>query len=271
MDFSNFTTESILDLVNQYGVPLLKAILILVIGFWVIGWITRIVKKGLAKSKLDITLQKFIGDLVNILFKVVLFITVLDIFGVQTTSLVAILGAAGLAVGLALQGSLSNFAGGVLLLLFKPFKVGDLIETQGHLGHVRAISIFVTKLITPDNKIVYVPNGPLSNGDITNYSEDGKLRVDLVVGIGYGEDIKKAREVIMAAMESHPKVLKEPAPSVNVLELGDSSVNLAVRPYATPADYWDVYFGITEAAKIALDEAGIEIPFPQRVVHQAAG
>ena len=269
MDFSNFSADQIMNMVSTYGMPLLKAILILIIGFRIIAWISKLVRKGLAKSGLDTTLQKFIGDLVSALLKVVLFITILDIFGVKTTSLVAILGAAGLAIGLALQGSLANFAGGVLLLLFKPFKVGDLIDAQGHFGEVQNISIFVTKILTPDNKTVYIPNGPLSNGDITNVSEDGKLRVDLVVGIGYNENIKKAKDVIMQVMESDPKVLKDPAPSVNVLELADSSVNLAVRPFATPADYWDVYFGITEKVKIALDEAGIEIPFPQRVIHNA--
>ena len=247
---------------------ILKALLVLIIGFWLIGWITRLVRKGLDRSKIDTTVSKFLGDMVNVLLKAILFITVLGIFGVETTSLIAILGAAGLAVGLALQGSLSNFAGGVLILLFKPFKVGDLVEAQGHLGHVQAISIFVTKLLTPDNKIAIIPNGPLSNGDIINYSEEGKLRVDLVAGISYNADIRKAKEVIMKVMEEDPKVLSAPAPSVNVLELADSSVNLAVRPYATPADYWDVYFGILEKTKIALDEAGIEIPFPQVVVHR---
>ena len=171
---------------------------------------------------------------------------------------------------MALQGSLGNFAGGVLILLFKPFKVGDLIEGQGHIGHVKSISIFVTKLLTPDNKIAIIPNGPLSNGDVLNYSEEGKLRVDLVCGISYDANIKQAKEVAMKVMQEDPKVLKDPAPSVNVLELADSSVNLAIRPYATPADYWDVYFGIQEKVKVALDEAGVEIPFPQMVVHRTS-
>ena len=147
--------------------------------------------------------------------------------------------------------------------------MGDLIEGQGHTGFVKDINIFVTTIITPDSKTVIIPNGPLANDSITNYSTLDSLRVDLVVGVGYGENLAQARKVIMEVMESDPKVLKDPAPSVNVLELGDSSVNLAVRPFATVADYWDVYFGITEKAKIALDEAGIEIPFPQRVIHQA--
>ncbi|MCI4666575.1 MAG: mechanosensitive ion channel [Bacteroidia bacterium] len=251
-----------------YVPKILLALLLLVIGNAIINRVVKLIRKIINDRGLDESLKGFLGDMVNFALKAALIIAVLGIVGIETTSLVAVLGAAGLAVGLALQGSLSNFAGGVMILIFKPFKVGDLIQAQGHVGHVQEISIFVTKLMTPDNKLVIIPNGPLSNGDITNFSSLGKLRVDLVIGIGYNEDIKKAREVIMAAMKSDPKVLEDPAPSVSVLELADSSVNLAVRPYATPADYWDVYFGTYENAKIALDEAGIEIPFPQRVVHE---
>ena len=205
----------------------------------------------------------------SILLKVAVLLAAAEAVGIPTASLAVIFGAAGLAIGLALQGSLSNFAGGVMILLFKPFKTGDLITAQGHTGNVKAINIFVTTLITPDNKTVIIPNGPLSNGDITNFTTDGKIRVDLVVGIGYGEDIKKAREVLLQMMNHHPLVLETPAPSVNVLELADSSVNLAVRPFCKPADYWDVYFGVTEGAKEVLDANSIEIPFPQRVIHNA--
>jgi small conductance mechanosensitive channel len=265
----NFDFEKIIPLIQEWGLKLLGAIVVLIIGFWIAGRITNLVKKGLEKRKLSPELNSFLGSMVNVLLKVIVLLAAADVVGIEVTGLVALLGAAGLAVGLALQGSLANFAGGVMILLFKPFKTGDLVSAQGHTGVVQAINIFVTTLLTPDNKTVILPNGPLSNGDITNFTTDGKLRVDLVVGIGYGEDIKKAREVIMAAMESNPKVMKAPAPSVNVLELADSSVNLAVRPWATPADYWDVYFGVTEDAKEALDKAGIEIPFPQRVMHQA--
>jgi len=187
--------------------------------------------------------------------------------GIETTSFVAILGAAGLAVGLALQGTLSNFAGGILLLLFRPYKVGDLVETQGRLGEVREIQIFTTILATPDNKMAIIPNGPIMNGEIVNYTALGKIRVDLVMGISYGADIRKAKEVLLQVMNAHPKVLKDPAPFVGVSELGDSAVNLAVRPHADPADYWDVYFDIYEQGKIALDDHNIEIPFPQVDVH----
>jgi small conductance mechanosensitive channel len=256
-------------MVIEWGGKILLAVVALIIGFWIVGRITGLVRKGLASRKIEPSLQGFLSGLVNVLLKVAVFISVASMVGIETTSFVAILGAAGLAVGLALQGSLANFAGGVLILLFKPFKVGDLIEGQGHTGFVKDINIFVTTITTPDSKTVIIPNGPLANDSITNYSTLDSLRVDLVVGVGYGENLAQARKVIMEVMESDPKVLKNPAPSVNVLELGDSSVNLAVRPYATVADYWDVYFGITEKAKIALDEAGIEIPFPQRVMHQA--
>jgi len=190
--------------------------------------------------------------------------------GIQTTSFVAILGAAGLAVGLALQGTLGNFAGGVLILLFKPYKVGQLIEAQGHIGWVHEIQIFVTILTTPENKTVIIPNGAISNGNITNYSTLGKIRIDMVFGISYGSDIKKAKTVLENVMKEHPKALKDPAPFVGVLALGDSAVNLAVRPYSAPEDYWDVYFDVYEKGKIALDEASISIPFPQMDVHMKA-
>lgn len=261
--------DKIFAIVSEYAIPALKAIAILIIGFWIAGRVTKLVVKAIDRKGLSPELKSFLGSLVSVLFKVVVLLAAAQAVGIEVTGLIALLGAAGLAVGLALQGSLANFAGGVMILLFKPFKVGDLITAQGHTGVVQAINIFITTLLSPDNKTIIIPNGPLSNGDITNLTTDGKLRVDLVVGIGYGEDIKKAREVLMAAMESNPKVMKNPAPSVNVLELGDSSVNLAVRPWATPADYWDVYFGVTEESKEALDKVGIEIPFPQRVVHQA--
>ncbi|MEM9687364.1 MAG: mechanosensitive ion channel domain-containing protein, partial [Bacteroidota bacterium] len=187
--------------------------------------------------------------------------------GVKTASFAVIIGAAGLAIGLALQGSLSNFAGGVLIMVFRPFKIGDLVEAQGELGNVKEIQIFTTTLVTPDNKTAIIPNGALSNGNIVNYSAEGKIRVDLIVGISYGSDIKKAREVLMTVMEEDDKVLADPAPGVFVAELADSAVNLAVRPYTTVEDYWDVYFGILEKCKMALDAAQIEIPFPQRDVH----
>lgn len=263
-----FNSEN-LDLVTSYGLKFLGAILVLIVGFWIARRLSNVVRKALQQRNLSVELQGFLGGMVSVLLKVAVLLAAAETAGFNTTSLVVIFGAAGLAVGLALQGSLANFAGGVMILLFKPFKVGDLITAQGHTGNVKEINIFVTTLLTPDNKTVIIPNGPLSNGDITNFTTDGKIRVDLVIGIGYGEDIKQARETLLTAMRNTPKVLASPEPSVNVLELADNSVNLAVRPWADPADYWDVYFGVTEACKEALDNAGIDIPYPQRVIHNA--
>ncbi|MBT8253379.1 MAG: mechanosensitive ion channel, partial [Bacteroidia bacterium] len=218
------------------------------------------------KANYEESLQKFLVNLLGWVFKILLILAILAKLGVETTSFAAVLAAAGLAVGLALQGSLANFAGGVLLMIFKPIKVGDLIQAQGELGVVKEIEIFTTKLITPGNKLAIIPNGALSNGNILNYSAEGKLRVDLTIGVSYDSDIKRTKEVLMNVLASNPKVLQDPAPTVNVSELADSSINFAVRPWSTVADYWDVYFGTTEECKKALDAAGIEIPFPHHVL-----
>ncbi len=247
------------------AVNVIVAFLILIIGFWLVKKVVKITKKVMSKSGVDETLQKFLGDLIGWGLKILIFITAISQVGVETTSFIAILGAAGLAVGLALQGALANFAGGALIMIFKPFKVGDLIEAQGEIGTVKEIQIFVTKLISPGNKLVIVPNGILSNGNIKNYTELGMLRVDLIFGVSYDADIKKTKEVLLNVMLNNSKVLKDPAPSVNVSELADSSVNFAVRPWATPENYWSVYFGIIEECKYALDRAGIEIPYPHQV------
>ena len=215
----------------------------------------------------NVSLIGFISSLTNIGLKALLLISVAGMIGIQTTSFIAVLGAAGLAIGLALQGTLANFAGGVMVLIFKPYKVGDLIQAQGHLGVVKEIHIFVTTLLSPEKKTIIIPNGAISNGDITNFTTEGEIRVDMTFGISYESNIKKAKEVLLKVMESHPKVLKDPAPFVGVSELADSSVNLAVRPHAKPEDYWTVYFDVYENGKIALDEAGITIPFPQMDVH----
>jgi small conductance mechanosensitive channel len=254
------------ELIIEYAPRFLLAIVVLIAGFWLAGRLKKVMNKTLKHRQMEPALRTFFADMVNILVKAMVVISAASMVGVETTSFVALLGAAGLAVGLALQGSLANFAGGVLILLFKPFRVHDLIEAQGFLGHVTAVNLFVTTLKTLDSKTVIVPNGPLAGGNITNFTTIGYLRVDLVIGISYNADIRQAKDLIMRILEEDEKVLKDPAPSVNVLELADSSVNLAVRPYATTTDYWDVYFGVTEKVKLALDEAGIEIPFPQRVV-----
>lgn len=254
-----------IDFVIEYGPKVLGAILIYIIGSWIVKKIIGTARKVMSKSSYDESLQRFLLNMATWALKVLLIIIVISTLGVDVTTFAAVIAAAGLAVGLALQGSLSNFAGGVLIMIFKPYRIGDLIEAQGVLGVVKEIEIFTTKLTTPENKLAIVPNGAMANGNIINYTEEGKIRVDTVVGVGYGEDIKKTKEVLMEVLTSNPKVLSEPAPSVNVMELADSSVNFAVRPYCKPEHYWDVYFATYEGAKLALDAAGIEIPYPHSV------
>ncbi len=260
-----------IELAKEFGPKLITAILIYLIGSWVIKKIVKATGKMMAKSKYEESLQKFLLNLISWALKIFLIITVISTLGIETTSLAAVIAAAGLAIGLALQGSLSNFAGGVLLLIFKPYKIGDLIEAQGALGVVKEIEIFTTKLVTPDNKLTIVPNGAMANGNIVNYTAEGMMRVDTTIGVGYGEDIKEAKEVLLEVLTSNPQVLKDPAPSVNVSNLGDSSVDFAVRPFCKPEDYWDVYFATLENCKLALDKAGIEIPYPHAVEIQKEG
>ena len=259
------------NLIVEFAPKLLAAILIWIIGSWIIKLILRGIKRVLSKGEYDESLKKFLVNLTNWILKVVLVVVVLGTVGVETTSFAAILAAAGLAIGMALQGSLGNFAGGVLIMIFKPFKIGDLIEAQGELGVVKEIEIFTTKLTGITNREIIIPNGALSNGNIINYTSEGTRRVDLVYGVSYDSDIKQTKEVMMNVISSHPKVLKDPAPAVTVLELADSSVNFAVRPWCKVDDYWDVYFDVTENMKIALDAAGIEIPYPHQVEIQKKG
>lgn len=257
--------EKLKVLVIEYTPNILMALAILIVGLFLIKIVVSSTKKIMAKRGIDVTLQQFLGNLLGWILKIVLFITVIAKLGVATTSFAAILAAAGLAVGLALQGSLANFAGGVLIMIFKPIKVGDLVEAQGEIGVVKEIEIFTTKLTGLSNKEIIIPNGSLSNGTIINYSTEGTRRVDLVFGVSYDADIKQTKEVLMNVLTSHAKVLKTPAPAVTVTELADSSVNFAVRPWCKTEDYWDVYFDVTENTKIALDKAGIEIPYPHQV------
>ena len=254
-----------IDFITEFGPKLIGAILIYIVGSWIIKRIIRAVRNVMTKLDYDKSLQKFLLNLAKWALTIFLIITVISTLGVETTSFAAVIAAAGLAIGLALQGSLSNFAGGVLLIIFKPYKIGDLIEAQGVLGSVKEIEIFTTKLVTPQNKLAIIPNGAMANGNIINYTAEGKMRVDTTVGVDYGSDIKKTKEVLLAMLKANPLVLEDPAPSVNVEELADSSVNLAVRPFCKPEDYWDVYFGTIEGTKEALDKAGIEIPYPHEV------
>ncbi len=259
--------EKAQELILELGPKLILSIVVLVVGLWVISRLTKVARKIMTSHKVNISLIGFVSSLVNIGLKVMLLVSVAGMIGIQTTSFIAVLGAAGLAVGLALQGTLANFAGGVMVLIFKPYKVGDLIQAQGHLGVVKEIHIFVTILLSPESKTIIIPNGAISNGDITNFTTEGKIRVDMTFGISYESNIKRAKDILLEVMRSHPKVLQTPAPFVGVSELGDSSVNLAVRPHTIPQHYWDVYFDVYEQGKIALDQGGITIPFPQVDVH----
>lgn len=263
--------EKGVNFIVEYGPKVLGAILIYLIGSWVVGRIVKGLRKVMKRLKYEESLQRFLMNLISWGLRIILIVVVVSALGVDVTMFAAIFAAAGLAVGLALQGSLSNFAGGVLVMIFKPFRLGDLVETQGVLGVVKDIDILNTKLVTPQNKLAILPNGAIANGNIINYTAEGKMRVDTVIGVSYDSDIKKTKEVLLEVLTSNPMVLKDPAPSVNVLELADSSVNFAVRPFCKPEDYWDVYFATHEGCKLALDRAGIEIPFPHQVeIHKNA-
>ena len=255
------------ELAAEYGPKFILAIVVLIVGLRAIKWVSKLILVIFEKREVDPTLRPFVLNLLDWILKAMLFISVAAMIGIETTSFVAIVGALGLAVGFALQGTLGNFAGGVMLLLFKPYKVGDLIDVNGHLGEVEEIQIFVTKLITPDGKVKIIPNGSISNESCTNYSSFGTRRVDLTIGVSYSSDLKKAREVLLKVMNDHPLVLEEPAPLVGVLELADSAVSLAVRPWTNAENYWDVHFDILEFGKEALDREGISIPFPQQDVY----
>ncbi|MDU8886619.1 mechanosensitive ion channel [Yeosuana sp. MJ-SS3] len=264
MDLEKLTTKG-LELATEYGIKILAAIIIWIIGSWVIKKMLKGTKAIMIKRDFDESLQKFLLNLLGWTFKILLVLVILAKLGIETTSFAAILAAAGLAVGLALQGSLGNFAGGVLLMIFRPIKIGDLIEAQGEIGVVKEIEIFTTKLTGLSNKEIIIPNGALSNGNIVNYSTEGTRRVDLVFGVGYDSDIKQTKNVLMNVLTSHPRILKDPVPSVTVMELADSSINFAVRPWCKTEDYWTVYFDVTENTKEALDAAEIEIPYPHHV------
>ena len=261
--------NSLIDFVFYNGPKVLGAIMVWIVGIWVIKLVLRALRLLFEKSKMEGSLKSFLYSLVSILLKLMLGINVLGMLGIEMTSFIALLGAAGLAFGMAMSGTLQNFAGGVMLLVFKPVKVDDLITAQGYSGTVKEIQIFVTVLLSPDNKTVILPNGVLANNEITNYATEGTIRVDLEFGIAYDASMDTAKKVLLDLMKAHPLVLKNPASFVGVESLGDSSVNLAVRPYTKPKDYWEVYFDVYEQGKKALDAHKIEIPFPQHVILQA--
>ena len=256
-----------LPLLLQYGSQALLALVTLLVGWWVIGRITVGVHLLLEKRTVDRTLHGFIGALVGIGLKVLLVVSVAGMVGVETASFIALIGAAGLAVGLALQGSLGNFAGGMLIIILRPFRAGEYIEAQGVAGTVESIQIFHTILLSPDNKTIIVPNGSLSNGNVINYSRQPTRRVDLNIGIDYGDNVKQARDILLSLARADERVLKDPEPAVWLVSLGDNSVNLSLRMWAKTEDYWGVYWSIIELAKERFDEEGITIPFPQRTLH----
>lgn len=260
-------TQQITELATTHGLKLLSALVALWIGWKIVNLLCKGLRKWFDKTDFDEALETFVHSLVSMGLKVILVVTCAGIAGFPTTSFVAILGAAGLAVGMALSGTLQNFAGGVLILILKPFKVGDFIETMGHSGKVRSIQIFNTVINTGDNKRIILPNGPVATGSLINYSAENKRRVDFIFGIGYDDNIDQAKSVLMSLIEADSRIDKDPAPLIAVHALADNSVNLAVRVWTNSSDYWGVFFELTENVKKTFDKEGISFPYPQTDVH----
>jgi len=263
----NEWTEPIVDWLTMYGLKVVGALAILVVGRILVGILARALRRVLRKANTDETLARFVTNLSRALLFTFVIIAAISALGVETTSFIAVLGAIGLAVGLALQGSLANFASGVMLIIFRPFKRGDYVEAGGKAGTVEEIAIFSTVFKTPDNCRVIVPNGEIIGGPITNYSALESRRIDLVIGVSYQDDLKKARDILERLIGEDSRILKDPAPQVAVAELADNSVNFVVRPWVKSPDYWAVRFDLTEKIKVTFDAEGISIPFPQRDVH----
>jgi small conductance mechanosensitive channel len=259
-------SNKVMEYLTSYGMKVLAAIVILVLGRWVAKFLTRVAKASMTKAKTDPTLISFLDKLIYISLMAIVIISALIKLGVNPAGMMAALGAAGLAIGLALQGGLSNFAAGILIIFFRPFKVGDLIEAADAVGTVRSIELFTTTLITLDNKTVIIPNSQLTSDKIVNFTETRDLRMDLVFGAGYGDNIDLVKEACLSVLKNDKRVLASPAPFVGVIEHGDSSINYAVRPWVKATDYWDVYFDIHENIKKAFDEKGVNIPYPHREV-----
>jgi len=262
-----FASADLMPMLSDWVIKIVIALLIYLIGKWIAKRITNIVKKLMNARDVDPTLVNFLSNVVYAILLVAVILAALDTLGLPVTSLIAIVGAAGLAVGLALKDSLGNFASGVMLVMFRPFKKGDFVEVAGVAGSVEEIRIFSTTLTTPDNKLIIIPNGQVASGTITNYSANDQRRVDLVFGVGYDDDLKVTREVLTRLCAEHPKVLDDPETKIFVMNLGDSSVDFAVRPWAKTEDYWTVYSDLLEQAKVELEAAGCNIPYPQTDVH----
>lgn len=252
---------------TTYSIKILGVLVILLLGLWAAKFLTRLMKRVMTARNVEPTLVSFCGNLVQSALLIFVVVGALANLGFQTTSIIAVLGAAGLAIGLALQASLSNLAAGVMILMFRPFKAGDYIEGAGVAGEVHGLHLFTTRLLTPDNKTIFVPNGRLMNDNITNFSREPNRRMDLVIGISYHADLPHAKALLRQILETDPRVLPEPAHRIGVLALAESSVNLAVRPWVRQEDYGEFYFDLLEKIKLSFDAAGIAIPFPQREIH----
>jgi len=261
----DFNTENVLALILEYGVPVIKAILIYIIGAFLIKRVVKLTGKIMVKRDYELTLQKFLINIISWVLWILLIVAIIGTLGVETSGFAAILAAMGLAIGLALQGSLSNFAGGVLLLLFKPFKVGDTVEAQGITGTISEIDILQTKVITFQRKLAIIPNGPLLNGNIINHDGTGILRCEAVIGVSYDADIPKVKQAMLELCKKNPLVLEDPAPVIQVAANADSSININVRPYTLSNDVWTVYWYLQENFKPTLDALGVEIPYPHQV------
>lgn len=259
--------ETMVEGVSQFGLQIVAAIAVFIVGRWIARRISGLLERGLQRAGTDPTLVGFFRNIAYFGLLIMVIIAAVGQLGVQTTSFIAVLGAAGLAVGLALQGSLANFAAGVLMIIFRPFKAGDFIDAAGTAGVVEEIELFTTRMRTPDNKTIIIPNAQITAGTITNFSARDTRRLDLVFGVSYGDDLDKVKQVINQVLEEEPRLLKEPEPLIGILELGDSSVDIAVRPWVQSIDYWPVFFALQEAMKKRFDQEGINIPFPQRDVH----
>lgn len=261
------TINTIKTYALEFGIKLAGAVVALIIGLWIIKILINGLGKLMKKRNVDDSLQPFLRSLLGAILKAMLVISVLSMMGIEMTSFVAILGAAGLAVGMALSGTLQNFAGGVMILIFKPFKVGDVVEAQGYIGSVYEIQIFNTILKTPDNKHIIIPNGGLATGSLVNFSKEETRRVDWTFGIGYGDDTEKAKAVLLNLINNDERILKDPEPFIAVSELADSSVNFTVRAWVNAADYWGVFFAMNENVYKTFDKEGLNIPYPQMDVH----
>jgi small conductance mechanosensitive channel len=265
--FLGYDYKEITQILVKIGTNLLVASIIFFVGFWIANMVSKTLRKLLEKSSIDTGLVTFLTSLASILMKVLVIITGINQLGIEMTSFVALLGAAGLAIGMAFSGTLSNFAGGVMILIFKPFKVGDFINTQGEMGIVKEIQIFNTYLTTTDNKIIILPNGPIANGNIINFTKAESRRVDFSYGIAYGDDLKLAKDTLMNFIKEDKRILKEPEPFIGLGSLGDSSVNITVRVWTKTEDYWPVFFQMNERVYQEFSQVGLNIPFPQMDVH----